>query len=86
MRRGDDNVAAIRCLVNECKANVEAGNKIGETPLHTARACDNVAAIRCLVNECKANVEAGDNDGETPLRWAAGDDKRGRDPVSRERV
>jgi ankyrin repeat protein len=43
--------------VNECKANVEAGEKNGETPLHIAAGRDNVAAIRRLVNECKANVE-----------------------------
>ena len=30
------NVAAIRCLVSECNANVEAGDKNGKTPLHAA--------------------------------------------------
>ena len=29
-----DSVAAIRCLVSECKANVEAGHTKGATPLH----------------------------------------------------
>ena len=55
----NDRVAAIRCLVSECKANVEASEKNGETPLHWAAILeDKVAAIRCLVSECKANVEA----------------------------
>jgi ankyrin repeat protein len=66
-----DKVAAIRCLVNECNANVEAGDKNGVTPLSNAARNDSVAAIRCLVKECKANVEAGDKDGRTALHWAA---------------
>ena len=61
------SLAAIRCLVSECKANVEAGDKTGETPLHRAAVFDKAAAIRCLVSECKANVEAGDEYGRTPL-------------------
>jgi len=70
-----DKVAAIRCLVNECNANVEAGDKDSKTPLHCAVRNDGVAAIRCLVNECNANVEAVDKNGETPLHKAARDDK-----------
>ena len=70
-----DKVAAIRCLVNECKANVDAGDKYGSTPLHDAARKDEVAVIRCLVNECKANVEARDTNGRTPLHHAAMTDK-----------
>ena len=32
----NDKVAAIRCLVNECNANVEAVDKDGKTPLQWA--------------------------------------------------
>ena len=70
-----DKVAAIRCLVNECNANVDAGDKWGDTPLHHAARGDKVAAIRCLVSECNANVEAGGTWGDTPLHHAARDDK-----------
>jgi hypothetical protein len=69
-----DKLAAIRCLVNECKANVEAGDMNGQTPLHHAAVNGKVAAIRCLVSECNANVEAGDKNGRTPLSHAAQDD------------
>ena len=67
----NDRVAAIRCLVNECKANVDARGEYGRTPLHYAADNDKVAAIRCLVNECKANVEASDTCGYAPLHPAA---------------
>jgi ankyrin repeat protein len=72
--------------VNECKANVEAGDKNGGTPLHLAAVNNSVAAIRCLVSECKANVEAGEKNGETPLHIAAGRDNVAAILVSRERV
>ena len=67
MAAQNDKLAAIRCLVKECKANVEAVDERGDTPLHEAAFRDKVAAIRCLVSECKANVEAVDKCGDTPL-------------------
>ena len=71
---GFDRVAAIRCLVIECNANVEAEDNVEFRPLHYAALKDNVAAIWCLVNVCNANVEVC-SDGEfwrgTPLIVAA---------------
>ena len=61
--------------MNECKANVEAVDERGATPLQWAARCDKVAAIRCLVNECNANVKANSRFG-TPLQCATDEETK----------
>lgn len=56
----------IASYLTDNKANVEAKDKRGWTPLMFAKN----EAIANLLVENKANIEARDNDGNTPLVWA----------------
>ena len=64
----------VKLLLNT-KANVEAEDKDGGTPLSCAAKNGHVDVVKLLLN-AKANVEAEDKDGGTPLSCAA---ENGRD-------
>ena len=53
-------------LLLEWKADTEAQDTIGETPLHIASRSGSIETVRLLL-EWKADIEAKDNVGYTPL-------------------
>jgi cytohesin len=57
------------------KANVNARDRDGETPLHTAATADQPEAIKLLIAH-KADPNARDKQGLTPLGLALKEDRR----------
>ena len=64
------HVEALRQLIAECGANVEAVDSQGFTALHWAALGGHVDIVRMLVKESKVNVEAADSDSLTALHRA----------------
>ena len=60
-------VEDLRYFLEEKKADVNAKEFAGFTPLHLAVMHENVELVRFLVSEGKANVDAENDDGSTPL-------------------
>jgi hypothetical protein len=61
----------MRYLISEAKADVNAKNSAGMTPLHEAALHGLIEAVRCLVAEAKAAVDPENSTGYTPLHLAA---------------
>ena len=75
--------AALRALVRELSASVEARDGRGRTAMHWACRAGDVAALLCLHTELGANVDARDERGATPLMLAA---RQGHDAACRSLV
>ena len=54
---------------NDIKANIEAMNRFGQTPLHHASMNGKIESLKFLL-ENGANIEAMDKSGKTPLHYA----------------
>jgi ankyrin repeat protein len=68
---GDEHV--VRCLLNECGADVSQPNTCGSTALHVAASKGHEHVVRCLVKECGADIDQANNNGVTPLTVAVAD-------------
>ncbi|RSL52513.1 hypothetical protein CEP54_010853 [Fusarium duplospermum] len=68
-------LGTVEALLNHNPANINAGDKHGETPLHFATAKGYVEIMDLLL-ERGADIDKPDNDGETPLHCAS---RRGND-------
>ncbi len=64
------DIEAVKCLVKEYGADVEAGDQDGWTPLIWAAYWNDIETIRCLVEECGADVGARDSLGKTVIDFA----------------
>ena len=67
------HLGVVRVLV---KADVNAHNNSGETPLHWAARWGHLDVVRVLVSEFKADVNAHNNGGETPMDIAVSNKKQ----------
>jgi hypothetical protein len=66
-----NNIAAVRCLVKELKADCNQTDDQDCTPLFIAAVLRNLEMVRCLVEELGADVKRGSNGGNNPLHAAA---------------
>ncbi|RQM21609.1 hypothetical protein B5M09_010541 [Aphanomyces astaci] len=71
---------AIRLLAS--RANPEASDRDGRTPLHWAARNNHVQVVQVLLNQAKVNPNVQDNDGAPVLFFAAGAEGVGADVVS----
>jgi ankyrin repeat protein len=65
------NVLELEWLVKEKKADVNAQNYAGWTPLHLAAVNGHLNMVEWLVTKGRANIDAQDNQGRTTLHLAA---------------
>jgi ankyrin repeat protein len=66
------HIEFVKYLIEQCRANVEAKNIYGKTPLHDASNYGHIEIVEYLVEQCHANIEAKDNDGRAPFQVSFG--------------
>lgn len=63
------NLKAVKDLIKNNDANVNAKNNYGETPLHIATRRGSLKIVEFLIKS-GSNINEKDNDGKTPLSYA----------------